>query len=245
MTRIFSFLFAALFAMVASARTYVVSVGISKYKSISRLYHPEDDAYAISRLYQANGAYVTTLTGMSATRSNILQALQSQFSRAQADDMVVFFFSGHGYDRGFCPYDMAGMSSANGLSYNDIYAAFRNTRARHKVVLADACLSGGMRKRKTSASAGSPQKKSDVVMFLSSRTSENSIERTDMSNGFFTTYLDAGLRGKSDANGDRIVTAREIFNYVSKGVKQLSSNRQHPVMWGRFSDNFPMMDWRK
>ena len=41
------------------------------------------------------------------------------------------------------------------------------------------------------------------------------------------------------------VTAKEIFVFVSDGVKKSSKNRQHPVMWGNFDDNFVLVDWRR
>ena len=81
------------------------------------------------------------------------------------------------------------------------------------------------------------------MLFLSSRSDETSIERRDMQNGFFTTYLQKGLRGAADVNKDRIITARELFNYVQKNVVSISNDRQHPVMWGKFSDNMPVMKW--
>ena len=64
-----------------------------------------------------------------------------------------------------------------------------------------------------------------------------------MNKGFFTSCLQNGLRGRADANGDRIITAKELFDYVSKGVKRLSGDKQHPVMWGRFSDEMVVMKW--
>jgi uncharacterized caspase-like protein len=64
-----------------------------------------------------------------------------------------------------------------------------------------------------------------------------------MQNGFFTTYLTKGLQGNADLNNDRVITAREIFSYVSGGVSQLSQGKQHPVMWGNFSDTMPVMKW--
>ena len=64
-----------------------------------------------------------------------------------------------------------------------------------------------------------------------------------MQNGYFTTYLQRGLRGGADANRDRIITAKELFNYVHAGVVKLSNNKQHPVMWGKFSDDMPVMIW--
>ena len=81
------------------------------------------------------------------------------------------------------------------------------------------------------------------MLFLSSRSNETSIERRDMKNGFFTTYLQKGLRGGADANRDRTITAKELFDYVHKGVTKLSLNKQHPVMWGKFNNNMPVMTW--
>ena len=64
-----------------------------------------------------------------------------------------------------------------------------------------------------------------------------------MQNGFFTTCLQRGLRGGADANRDKIITAKELFLFVSKGVKELSDDKQHPVMWGKFDDTMPVIAW--
>ncbi len=240
---VLNMLFFAL-AVSVKAETYVVAVGISKYKNISSLTLPENDAKTIAKIYKGLTKNVITMTGRYATRANILKAMSDQFKRAQKGDMVVFFFSGHGYEGGFCPYDME-KRDKNGLSYNDVYAIFRKSKASRKVVLADACMSGGLRKERHPNHHGTPNSKSDVVMFLSSRTNETSIENRRMVNGFFTTYLEKGLRGGADANKDKIITAKEIFSYVSNGVRNISKNRQHPVMWGSFDDNFVIADWRR
>ena len=98
-----------------------------------------------------------------------------------------------------------------------------------------------MRKDKNSSK---PVTSSDVLLFLSSRSNESSIENPKLKNGFFTAYLERGLRGGADDNKDKIITAKEIYNFVSNGVKKVSNDRQHPVMWGRFSDNLIILDWR-
>lgn len=220
-----------------------MAVGISTYKNISSLVLPENDAKSIAALYKTKTKNVIIITGKYATRERIMKALNDQFSRAKKDDMVVFFFSGHGYENGFCPYDM-GLKKENTLSYEDVYAAFRKSKATRKVIFADACMSGGLRQESADPRTKS-RKNSDVVLFLSSRTNEFSIENKKMKNGFFTTYLERGLRGGADKNKDRQITAKEIFTFVSEGVKKISKNHQHPVMWGKFDDNFVMMDWSK
>ncbi len=243
MMRFLSVLLLAFSAFALSAETYVVAVGIAHYKhSEANLTLPENDARVVAAIYKTRTRNVVTLTGRQATRANIINVMTRQFRRAQAGDMVVFFFSGHGYENGFCPYDTES-GFRNTLSYADVYAIFRQSKATRKVVLADACMSGGLRRKKRTAS--SHKSRSDVVMFLSSRTNEKSIESPSMKNGFFTAYLAKGLRGGADTNRDRVITAKELFTFVSNGVKSLSRGRQHPVMWGNFDDNFIMIDWRK
>jgi uncharacterized caspase-like protein len=62
-------------------------------------------------------------------------------------------------------------------------------------------------------------------------------------NSVFTTYLVRGLRGGADANNNRIITARELFNFVSNGVIKVTRKGQHPVMWGKFDSNMSILKW--
>ena len=94
-----------------------------------------------------------------------------------------------------------------------------------------------------SQSSVNSAKKAQVMLFLSSRSDEVSREIPSMQNGFFTTYLQKGLRGNADANRDRTITAKELFDFVSEGVIKISNGKQHPVMWGKFPDNMPVMVW--
>lgn len=240
MKLLFSILF-FFYATVLSAETYVVCVGISDYQNIRSLRLPENDAKSIAALYKTKTKNVILITGKYATHQTILKALNDQFKRAAKNDQIVLFFSGHGYEGGFCPYDM-GSKYKNGLTYQEIYAAFRGSKASRKIILADACFSGGLRKDKKSKN---PSTSSNIMLFLSSRTNETSIETPKMKNGFFTAYLERGLRGGADTNKDKIVTAKELYSYVSSGVQKISSNKQHPVMWGKFDNNLILFDWRK
>lgn len=222
----------------AQAKVYLVSVGISDYPGTENdLSLPVNDAKTISWLYDRNTDVVCRqLLDRQATVANILSALRTTFAKAGADDIVVFFFSGHGYPGGFMAYDDA-------LTYARVRKAMAGSRSKNKMIFADACYAGKMRTQGRDDSGVSAARKANVMLFLSSRSGETSIERSDMRNGFFTTYLQKGLRGGADANRDRTITAKELFNYVHRGVVDLSGGKQHPVMWGRFSDNMPVMRW--
>lgn len=220
---------------------YVVSVGISDYKSISDLTLPEKDALSIAELYKTHTKNVIIITGKYATKARILKSLKDQFNRAEAEDMILFSFSGHGYPGGICPYDMSDEDNS-GISYREIQEIMKQSSARRKIIYADACFSGGLRDNGSSAGHQEHQK-SEVLLFLSSRNGEVSIESPFMTNGLFTSYLLRGLRGGADTDRNRKITAKELFIFVSQGVKEQSKDRQHPVMWGKFDNNSVLMDW--
>lgn len=241
--RILTICILAMLACCLQARTYVVSVGISSYRNIPSLRLPENDATAIAEVYEASGCTVATLLGQAATKQGILNLIRKQFSQAKADDQIVFFFSGHGYQGGVCPYDMSRRGASTGLSYKEIKAALKQSAARQKIVIADACFAGGLREGQTSQHVQNDGDKS-VILFLSSRGGEPSRESKFMVNGIFTSYLTRGLRGGADTDRDKCITAHEIFTFVSNGVKEKTNDQQHPVMWGSFDDQFVLMDWR-
>lgn len=221
------------------ARIYLVSVGISDYPGESNdLRLPANDARTISWLYSKNDdVQRRELINEKATITNILSCMNLLYAKAKKTDIIVFFFSGHGYPGGFFAYD-------GGLTYEQIRKAMARGHCVNKMIFADACYSGKF----ASESGGGKQslnaaKKASVMLFLSSRATETSIERLSMQNGFFTTYLQKGLRGGADKDKNRIITARELYEYVHSGVVEISGNRQHPVMWGNFSHQMPVMKW--
>lgn len=226
---------------ICNATTYLVSVGISDYPGIHLdLRLPSNDAKIITWLYSQNKDLVyCQLLDDEATKSNIIKAMDKIYSMAEKDDKVVLFYSGHGYEGGFRVYD-------DNLSYETIRESMSNTKCVNKMIFADACFSGQLRSDNDEDKKGKSvaMKNANVMLFLSSRNNEVSIEKKTMRNGVFTTYLQKGLRGAADYNEDRTITAKELFDYVSANVKKVSIDKQHPVMWGNFSDNMPVMIWK-
>ena len=215
---------------------YLVSAGVADYPgTINDLRLPAADAKAVHRLFKKNSrATSVLLTDSNATKNRILTSARNLFAKAGPDDIVVFFFSGHGYQGGFAVYDEL-------LPYSDIRRVFASCKARNKMIFADACFSGDMRE---GPGTGFNDPSNNVMLFLSSRSDEYSIERRDMRNGLFAACLVRALKGGADVNRDRVITARELFSAVSKGVKDLSDDCQHPVMWGNFDNNMPVMVWK-
>ena len=247
MRNLLLFILLALSSLSATGRTiYVLSVGISDYRYISDLQKTENDAREFSELYMTHTKNVTTLLGSQATRENILSSLRSCFAKAGADDIVVFFFSGHGDKGGLCAYDTKGRSTL--VTYAEVQKAIGSCKAANKQLFIDACYSGGLRDGKKTARPATTSRPplSDtqgIMLFLSSRTGETSQENRWADNGFFTQYLIKGLKGAADTDSDRIITTKEIFTYVSGKVSERTRKKQNPVMWGKFNDNMHILNW--
>lgn len=233
---------------VAARQMYVVAVGISDYLHINDLKKCEKDAEDFGKLYRTHTPEVYALLGAQANRVNIISVMSRVFAKAQEDDVVVFFFSGHGNKTGLATYEVGGPQHNPSLSYDDIQKVLRQCRAKTKLLFIDACYSGTARDEgssETSQEWNTMVEEHKVMLFLSSRTGETSLESPTDSNGMFTKHLLRALKGGADANKDRIVTARELFTFVSTRVKNESQNRQHPVMWGQFADDLCVINWNK
>lgn len=213
--------------------TYVVCVGIANYADpkVRNLVKSEQDAKSMAEFYKKGTPNVITVTGRYATKSQIIQCLKSQFGRAKRGDRILFYFSGHGYPGGFCPYDMR--RPEDGLTYEEVLRIMKASNATDKFIFADACNSGAIR---NGGSGGNPET-GNVMMFLSSRGNEMSVEKAFQANGCFTRHLLRGLGGAADSDADRKITAAELYRYVSMMVRKDSGDRQHPVMWGKFPED--------
>ena len=216
------------------ARTYVVCVGISDYPDTRNdLRVSDNDAKTIHAIFAKNSNVKSSLIlNQRATIRNVCNEMRALFAPAESDDEVILYFSGHGIPGGLCCVD-------GYLYYKTVYDIMKQCRAKNKMILVDACYAGKMR---TTSRTNQDHTNQNVMLFLSSRSTEPSQE-TPFKNSLFTIYLERGLRGGADINRNRVITARELYNFVPQGVIETSRGTQHPVMWGNFNDNMPVIKW--
>ena len=216
------------------AKVYLVSVGIADYPGTKNdLRVSDNDAKTIAKVFQATkDASVSVLVNGEATQAALLSSMHSAFADAQSDDAVILYFSGHGTPGAIVCHD-------GELTYQYIFQMLKGCKASKKIIIADACFAGKMRTNQQQSTNYNSQ---SVMLFLSSRTNEPSKE-TKFKNSLFTIFLERGLRGGADTNKDRQITARELYDFVHKGVIEASGNKQHPVMWGKFDNNMTVIKW--
>ncbi len=138
----------------------------------------------------------------------VKKALRKMVSLAKSDDIVVMFFSGRGVKGGFFCYD-------GFLCYSDIYSAMSACKSKNRMIFADACFSRAMRQDKKHNRHTSPIH-SNVMLFLSCRDNEASIEATKMTNGFFTYALQQG--GHQQGQGHHGKGAVQLCQRVCQGT---------------------------
>ena len=236
--------FCAMCLNAQAQKIYVVSVGIADYKEINDLRYTENDVVAFNHIMTNYTDEIYTFLGSQATHAGLINNIRAVFAKATADDTVIFFFSGHGYEGGFCCYDMKPRSYIGGISYKEMQILFRNCRAGRKMVFADACFSGGLSQQKTQLTVQAVQN-SEVVYFLSSKFDETSLELPNGPNGLFTYFLAQGLRGGSDSNGDHKISLQEIYEFVYSNVVSYVNRipySQHPTIWGKYNNSMIVLD---
>lgn len=220
--------------MTADSKTYLVCVGIADYPGTRNdLRISDTDAKTINQIFLSNkDAVSVVLTNSEATHAAVLSNMRNTFSKAGEFDTVILYFSGHGSPGALVCYDKL-------LPYSNILDVLKACKSKKKIILVDACFSGKMRVNQQQHARYNAQ---EVMFFLSSRTNETSLE-SGYKNSMFTIFLERGLRGGADTNRDRSISARELYDFVHNGVIEATSDKQHPVMWGKFDDGMPVIKW--
>lgn len=243
---LFSFLiFNQLFAQ--DFEKYAVVVGCADYQNMDMdLRYSDDDAYrfyAYLKSCEGGGLpdeHIAVLVDEAATKSNIINTMDKVFSQAGPEDMLIFFYTGHGAPGAFCPADMT--DDYNSLLYHDeVKSIFKKYPAKYKICLADACFSGSIYQGAPSpAQSSAENSETSVIIMMSSAPDETSQENPKMRQGAFAYYLIKGLKGSADRNDDNIITLEELFPYVKANVLNFTGNRQTPFIEGNASRYMPI-----
>jgi tetratricopeptide (TPR) repeat protein len=245
-----------------------VVVGISSYKFLPekvqlRFAHRDAEEFSAFLKSVPGGAVpeqnLQVLTNEKATLANVRNALTNWLPKVtQPNDVVYLFFAGHGtVENGTDGYFVAHDSDpqnlyATALAFEEVEALLRNKlRARHVIVIADACHSGqiGWVDSKIESSKGINDRienlaKGDrsVLHLLAARGDEQSFEdeRWGGGHGVFSYSLLQGLRGHAERDGDQFVRASELIEYVSRAVENETRAQQHPRVAGSFEPALAM-----
>ncbi len=235
-----------------AVKIWAVVVGVARYVHMPVLKYTDDDAYQIYAFLKSpeGGALpdnqIKVLIDEDATRLNVLKAMREVFLRADENDVVLFYFSGHGLQGAFLPVDFDGFH--NKLKHEDIKEIFASTNAKHKVCFADACHSGSLSAQKSTELDGLMSKyykafqtsSGGTALLVSSKSDEYSLEDMGLRQGVFSHFLIRGLKGEADKNKDQIISIQELFDFIFLKVRNYTANAQTPSITGRYDPKMPV-----
>lgn len=234
-----------------AVKIWAVIIGAARYTHMPVLRYTDDDAYQIYAFLKSpeGGALpdsqLQLLIDEDATHENILTAIRTTFLRADENDVVLFYFSGHGLEGSFLAIDYDGYN--NKLEHTEITQLLKASRAKHKIVLADACHSGSILTARTNMSEALEryyeafeESKGGTALLMSSKGEEYSLEDGGLRSGIFSHFLVRGLKGEADKDANKIITIQELFEFIHKSVRTYTGNIQTPTLTGKFDKRMPI-----
>jgi hypothetical protein len=183
------------------------------------------------------------------TLSTLQDAIHQLFAQRQKEDLLLFYFSGHGVrdDRGQLYLALPETRKENGrlVKHTAIAAQFLHdemaeSKSEHQVLIFDCCFSGAIAQGLTVKDDGSIALDQQLggkgrAILTSSNSIEYSFAPADLPLSVYTHYLVEGLaKGTADLDGDGQIAVDELHQYVFDKVKTAA-----PAMTPQF---FPVRD---
>ena len=241
-------------------KTWALSIGIGTYQNaykLSTLEFPVDQGNKFARILEnydfTDNQEIPVLANGKATRDKIVKEMENTFcnkDKVSQEDLIIFYYSGHGEtygeNIGICPYDY--YNEKDLLSDKEIIEILNRSPAKHKICIIEAC-------KNTAKKMGrglTPQQKErfnqqrkniegGIIFFTSCEVGKESFEHREKG-GFFSHYLLRGLKGEADADSNKTITIKELYDYVSSNVRRDTNFEQDPqINIGGFDWNTPVI----
>jgi len=232
-------------------RIYAVIVGVSKYKNSQfNLNYADSDAKLIyDFLKSPNGGgvpddQIKLVLNDDATRANIVKNIQKIFKDSDKEDLIFFYFAGHGVAEGQSMYFLSSEAELDNLigtavSQEDIEKSIKVARAKKAIMVLDACHAGatvisfgGSRDVDVRNRIALEIAQASDGLGLITAAGPNQLSKEDPKwgggHGAFTWFFIEGLKGPADTDGDKIITLREAYKYAQKKVEEATGGKQSP-----------------
>ena len=254
-------------------RTYAVVIGISQYENngIGALEYADRDAEIFAGFLQskAGGSVpeenIRVLLNEKATFAAMYTAIEWLLETVGKDDIVFFYFSGHGDKESVTIRNLGYLLSYNtprtnyinnALRIEDLndYANVLSVKNNAKVILiTDACHSGKLvgNENRGTFLVGEQLRKvlSNEIRITSSGPDQlsNEDEGWGGGRGVFSYYLINGLEGQAEKNNDGIITVSELKSYLETSLAAdpllaQKENKQDPVVNGADAFKLAVVD---
>jgi uncharacterized caspase-like protein len=233
--------------MNGTQRRSAVVVGVSSYQdSLNSLPNTRNDAERLARIltehcqFDADRVYLLIDNSekgdeFAPTKPNILNKTEYLVKSASENEIILFFFAGHGTEVSGSPYLITADTRLNVLDETAINVAQLNAKleksgAQFVIRIFDACRNSSgpgraiLRGMTSDLQAALLKKVNGWATFSACCSGQFAYEDTDSEHGVFSRYLCEGLEGKA-ADGDGRVTLEGLVAYVKTAIEVWCNQR--------------------
>lgn len=128
-------------------KVWAVVVGVANYEHAPKLNYTTKDAqrvYAFLRSVEGGAVpedQIKLLLDKKATGFNIMNTAADLYEQADSNDLIIFYFAGHGKSGAFLPFDYD-KTNARLLHHGLVNSLLKDSPAKYKLCVVDACHSG-------------------------------------------------------------------------------------------------------
>jgi hypothetical protein len=198
-----------------SGKKYALIYGVNE-----GLKYPGKDAIELNNTLFQYGYEVTLRIDSIATKDLILGDIENMASRLSSEDLLLFYFAGHGNSEYIVSY------GGNLVNSEELAIRFSKLKTEKVVVMFDHCFSGSHITKNTK-----------YIVITAGTEEETAFEFGEpINHGIFTYYLIKGLSNKNaDFNYDMAISLSELYSYANRHVTAfttLYAEPQHPQFVG-------------
>ncbi len=220
------------------AKKMALLIGVSEYGAgIPPLLSALNDVQAMERVLQnpnlGNFAQVERLLNPDSVAMRI--AIQKLFKNAGKEDLLLFFFSGHGITNDDDHLYLATRNTAKdnfeatAVDANFIQTQSKSCYSKRQVLILDACYSGAFANGWHTKSIGVDIKKQlgaeGRVVLTSSGATQTSFAQEGATLSLYTQYLVEGIEtGAADTDNDGNIHVQELHTYAKAKVQAVKPN---------------------
>ena len=220
------------------AKKMALLIGVSEYGAgIPPLLSALNDVEAMERVLQnpnlGNFAQVERLLNPDSVAMRI--AIQKLFKNAGKEDLLLFFFSGHGITNDDDHLYLATRNTAKdnfeatAVDANFIQTQSKSCYSKRQVLILDACYSGAFANGWHTKSIGVDIKKQlgaeGRVVLTSSGATQTSFAQEGATLSLYTQYLVEGIEtGAADTDNDGNIHVQELHTYAKSKVQAVKPN---------------------
>lgn len=200
---------------------------------------------------------------------DIRDAIFYLFADRQKDDLLLFYFSGHGIkdDRGNLYFSTRATAKYHGklvkpsaVAASYLHESINDSRSQRQIIILDCCFSGAIAQGMTVKDDGSVNVQEQLggkgrAILTSSTSTQYAFEQEGSELSIYTRYLVEGIdTGAADKDGDGWISIDELHEYASSKVQEASPamtpkfypvEEGHKILLAKSPKDDPKLKYRK